>query len=361
MASPSKAGSSRRPPTDQRFPIPVQIPEGHTAPSIVSSRMTDIASEDGEEYRPEGAATARSTGGRTNERPQSAISGNTRPSTRATPSRRGAGFGGGINAWRHGGAFGGPGGAFSNTSRPQSATSKASRTHVPALASQAFYRPMSSQRLQAQRSGRFNTTETPLGNADGASISTNNVQRHSLGSTVTDRREQPTGETLPPSRGTVYSDQDDVFTMNASPTGNNTIASIGESERPLQKKGSTTQPSRLDAIASSRRSPKSQKSPRSFRASFLMSAKGDSSPRKELQGHQRLSSTTESSQAGQHRNMRETSRGVAKGRPGINYQYFSGNTVFCWGGRLQNSRDRPMNIATALFVIIPSILFFIFS
>ena len=358
MASPSKSGASRLSPTDRTFSIPVQIPESQAAPSIISSRMTDIASEDGDDYRPEGAATVRSTGGRTNDpsRPQSAMSGNTRPSTRATPSRRGTPFSGGINAWRHGGAFGGPGGAFSNTSRPQSATSRASRTHVPALTSQAFYRPMSSQRLQAQRSGRLNTSERPLGNSDGYSDTSRNVQRHSLASATTDQPAQPfpsAGENLPPSRGTAYSEQDDVLSINASPTADNTIVSVGESERPLQNPSAQVRSDQLEVGGSYKRSPKSQKSPRSFRANFLLSTNRDSLPKKDLQGHKRLSSATESSKPEPYES--------GQRRSGINYQYFSGNTVFCWGGRLQNTRDRPVNIATVLFVIVPSILFFVFS
>jgi palmitoyltransferase ZDHHC9/14/18 len=50
-----------------------------------------------------------------------------------------------------------------------------------------------------------------------------------------------------------------------------------------------------------------------------------------------------------------------KPKLGNNYQYFAGNTVFFMGGRLQNSRTRPINVATALLIIIPSALFFIFS
>jgi len=46
---------------------------------------------------------------------------------------------------------------------------------------------------------------------------------------------------------------------------------------------------------------------------------------------------------------------------GHNYEYFEGNTVFFLGGRLQNSRQRPVNIATGSFVVIPGVLFFIFS
>lgn len=46
---------------------------------------------------------------------------------------------------------------------------------------------------------------------------------------------------------------------------------------------------------------------------------------------------------------------------GKNYQYFEGNTVFAMGGRLQNARDRPVNIATGILVVLPAVLFFIFS
>ncbi|KAF2452443.1 DHHC palmitoyltransferase-domain-containing protein, partial [Lineolata rhizophorae] len=46
---------------------------------------------------------------------------------------------------------------------------------------------------------------------------------------------------------------------------------------------------------------------------------------------------------------------------GKNYEYFTGNTVFCWGGRLQNARDRPINIATGILVLAPAGLFFGFS
>jgi palmitoyltransferase ZDHHC9/14/18 len=46
---------------------------------------------------------------------------------------------------------------------------------------------------------------------------------------------------------------------------------------------------------------------------------------------------------------------------GSNYEYFTGNTVFFLGGRLQNTRSRPINIATGLMFIIPGALFFVFS
>ena len=86
-------------------------------------------------------------------------------------------------------------------------------------------------------------------------------------------------------------------------------------------------------------------SPKSFRANFR---------RKEAQGHERLSSSN-------------NSPGFAKRPPeappksGINYQYFSGNTIFCWGGRLQNTRDRPVNVASGIIVVLPCVLFLVYS
>jgi palmitoyltransferase ZDHHC9/14/18 len=58
---------------------------------------------------------------------------------------------------------------------------------------------------------------------------------------------------------------------------------------------------------------------------------------------------------------KETIKEAVKTELGKNYQYFSGNTVFCWGGRLQNTRDRPVNIATGIFILVPAGLFFGFS
>jgi len=50
-----------------------------------------------------------------------------------------------------------------------------------------------------------------------------------------------------------------------------------------------------------------------------------------------------------------------KAKAGNNWEYFDGNTVFCWGGRLQNARDKPISIITALLILVPSGLWFGFS
>jgi palmitoyltransferase ZDHHC9/14/18 len=74
-------------------------------------------------------------------------------------------------------------------------------------------------------------------------------------------------------------------------------------------------------------------------------------------GHEKLTSAESSPRM----YLKDSTKEKVKNELGKNYQYFSGNTVFCWGGRLQNTRDRPVNIATGLFIVIPSALFFGFS
>ena len=96
---------------------------------------------------------------------------------------------------------------------------------------------------------------------------------------------------------------------------------------------------------------KPQNPPRSFSSNFLRANGGAS--RGEGQGHKRLSSSAS-------HNFSKPPQDV-KPRAGINYEYFSGNTVFFLGGRLQNTRDRPVNIISGLIVLVPSILFLVFS
>jgi palmitoyltransferase ZDHHC9/14/18 len=74
-------------------------------------------------------------------------------------------------------------------------------------------------------------------------------------------------------------------------------------------------------------------------------------------GHQHLPSTTTSPRYSSGTNA-QVARRSALGR---NYEYFEGNTIFWWGGRLQNARDRPINVLTGAVVVLPAVLFFVFS
>lgn len=346
----SSPPTSSRTPINTSFPSPLPTSSPQQAPSIISSRMTDIASEYGDEFQKQGQAVG---GGPTTtaffdpNRPGSAMSSQTRPSTRAPPSRREMASPTTVASWKVGGAFGGPGGSMTNSSRPPSATSRTSRTHVPSLASHAFFRPMSSQRLQAQRRFRPTRVLQPSTSVNGSSEADTNTNRHSLDSYATPQQGRPIrklDELPPPSRETDFTEQYDGRTVDASPTDFATLRSMGESERPLQYRSQHPRPMQLDVDKGGNGSPKS------LRANFHRAA----TMRKETHGHERLSSSNNSP------TFAKKPPEVAP-KAGINYQYFSGNTVFCWGGRLQNARDRPINVASGIIVVLPTILFLVYS
>lgn len=344
------------------FPTPISTPDSKQVRSIVPRAVTDMSSQDGEESHQEATPTAlRSMAASKTDRPgldpvrpPSAMSFQTYQSARSPPSRGGGPFSGG---WRAGGAFGGSG-IRSNASRPPSATSRTSRTHAPSLASHAFFRPMSSQRLQAQRRARPSHVSPPVQNLDGFSETGSNANVQSVGSNATGQPELSIYHhiDLPtPSRGTEFTEPDERDTVNASPTGNATVQSMGESERPLHT-GSSNRRSKYqnpeDSKPNSGVSPPMQKPPMTFSANFLVSTKRDMLGLREGRGlgHVSLSNTPATS-----------ALSGKPSKPGINYQYFSGNTIFCWRGRLQNARDYPVNIATGILVVLPAALFFTYS
>lgn len=254
-------------------------------------------------------------------------------------------------------------GSLGPQSRP---TTSASRTHVP-LAAHGFFRPMSSQRLQQQRNQRPTSLLGPGSlYSEAANEPGSTSYRQSTGSNQTVRGAPVLGlhhdldEQPPPSRGTDITDRDmpDRTTANTTPTGAETVRSRGESITPLQR----PRPQHLHLsniqINDSGKLPTPGKSPRSFRSSFMLSSReGRSAQTRPHQGHEKLTSAESSPRLAR----RETSKDVVKKELGKNYQYFTGNTAFCWGGRLQNTRDRPVNVATGIMIIVPAGLFFGFS
>lgn len=286
-----------------------------------------------------------------------AQSSNQRRWSQAAPSRRGTNVQSGIGAASVAGSMGAQ-------SRP---TTSASRTHVP-LAAHGFFRPMSSQRLQQQRNQRPTSLlgHTSLYSEGTTDFVGGNPYRQSAGSTKTIRGQAPLGlhhdlDHPPPSRGTDITDRDmpDRTTANTTPTGAETVRSRGESITPLQR----PKPQHLDLSKTLKSSdagklPTPSKSPRSFKSSFILpSREGRSSQMRPQQGHEKLASAESSPRL----TRKETTKEIVKRELGKNYHYFSGNTAFCWGGRLQNTRDRPVNIATGIFVVAPTGLFFGFS
>lgn len=249
--------------------------------------------------------------------------------------------------------------SYSEPTRPGSAASRMSRTHVPLTTSPAFFRPMSSQRLQAQRGTRPSISGPAAASEDGASDAASQARRSMISTSTMKAGAYMTTQDIdrpPPSRGTEFTDPiiPDRNTSNASPLGNTTARSLGESVRLLNNRPSGTQ----DLGKSFKQQilhEQPPKSARSFSGNFLMPGKVGS--QNDTSQHERLSSNASSPRSAAHK--------LAQPIPVVNkeknYQYFTGNTVFCGGGRLQNARDKPVNIATGIFVILPAILFFVFS
>lgn len=360
-------------PSNNLFSSPLYTAPSTQAPSVISSRMTDIASEDGNEDSTHGANSAKSpmTGTRTGhlphepKRPSSAMSSQSRSFTHSPNSRQGLPSPNSGGSWKSGGTFGGPGVAMSNTSRPQSAMSRTSKTHVPSLASHAFFRPMSSQRLQAQRSLRPSNFGQSIASLDGYSDMESRTNRQSTGSNATNQQASvglQNHQMLPPSRGTEFTERDghSIISPSPSPTVGATIHSLEGSEQPLRDQPPL---SRLGYMKSAKYSQQpnsaaapADKTPKPFRTNFGLPSHSVSGERNGASRHERLSSSN-----GSPRSLNVKVSSTLNRKAGSNYEYFSGNTVFCLGGRLQNTRDRPINIVSGVLVVLPSLLFFIYS
>ncbi|KAJ5768065.1 hypothetical protein N7533_000648 [Penicillium manginii] len=298
-------------------------------PSVggISSRVTDMASEDGENS-PSVASPP----------PSQHQTHQTRPSG----SRRGP-----------------PPTRNSVTSRPGSSGSRLSRTHIPTLTAQAFFRPMSSQRLQAHRGARPMTKGTVSSTDEWADHNSQN--RRSIISNSTFPQSLPTVEQdVPPSRGTEFTDPiiPDRNTSNASPTGNTTVRSLGDSVRLLRDRDQRNKPhpGHLNLNPTYNGNSGQDVPPKSPLSFLSLQNKGHAHNGHDTRGHEPLSSACSSPNA-----LDKKQQQLPRSYLGKNFEYFTGNTLFCGGGRFQNSRDKPINIATGLLVVVPSALFFAFS
>lgn len=263
----------------------------------------------------------------------------------------------------------------------------ASRSHVPSLTSNAFFRPMSSQKLQAHRSSTRPTTmsqqqqqeaQQELNLDDGATDIGGTVMRRSTSSNQgAGIQRNGAGEyhmQCPPSRGTEVTEQDRV-TANTSPTaGHYPTGSLSDSVRPLHKNSdaSANRPGLSVNVDKSYRDigqniPSPVKSPRSFRSSFLLSGRDSGQGQnRNTEGAEKLSSGASSPKFNQMdgQGLPKPQASQQPSNPsklGRVYHYFEGNTRFCLGGRWQNTKGRPINLATGLFIIVPCVFFFGFS
>lgn len=246
------------------------------------------------------------------------------------------------------------------TSRPGSSGSRLSRSHIPSLTAQAFFRPMSSQRLQAHRGGRPMTKGTVSSTDEWADQASQKRRSLISNSTLPQGSLPPVDQEVPPSRGTEFTDPiiPDRNTSNASPTGNTTIRSLGESVQLLRDRDQRNKPrpGHLN-LSANYNGHSSQDAPPKSPLSFLsLQNKGSAHNSHDPRGHERLSSAGSSPGP-----MDVKKEHLPRSHLGKNWEYFTGNTLFCAGGRLQNSRDKPINIATGILVVVPSALFFGFS
>ncbi|KAH6651796.1 DHHC palmitoyltransferase-domain-containing protein [Truncatella angustata] len=352
------------------FPRP-QFPAG--PPSIISSRMTDIASEDGDRFAEEQPPAT--TG---NPQRRSLIGSESRPGTARTGLSSSRGAWSQATPLRRGFQRGSLSGSISGSTsgRPPSSTSK---SHVPSLTSHAFFHPMSSQKLQAQRgASRPSTMNQQQGTIEDAAAENHAhiaQQRGMTASPIHRIAREPVDDAdiqPPPSRGTEMTEQEtyDRITANTSPTHGHTAGSLSDSLRPLHRKPAEALNLSIDVDKSKNQNlganiSTPMKSPRSFRSNFL-SPKGESANQnRTMAGAEKLSSGASSPQLTPVGTATRTDKDkIIQGKHpslGRNHEYFEGNTFFCIGGRLQNTRHRPINIATGSFVVIPAILFFAFS
>ncbi|KAL2853914.1 DHHC palmitoyltransferase-domain-containing protein [Aspergillus pseudoustus] len=308
--------STNPPPTPHALGIP-------RPPSIggISSRVTDMTSEDGDQS-------------------QSYTMSSQVPQSRPSVSRRG------------------PPPARSSiastsqmTNRPGSSGSRLSRTHIPSLAASGFFRPMSSQRLQAHR-GRPVTKETTASSEDWGDQTSHN-RRSLISNSTFPNSLPPVDQEVPPSRGTEFTDPiiPDRNTSNASPTANTTVRSESANLIPDRNR-----PPHLN-LGVNYKTTDGAETPQRSPLSFLsLQNRNAPTENRDSRAHERLSSAESSPKS-----IEKRPSPVNKGEKGRNYEYFVGNTIFWGGGRFQNSRDKPVNIATGFLVLVPTGLFFGYS
>ena len=227
-------------------------------------------------------------------------------------------------------------------------------SHLSNVSQQAFFRPMSSQRLQAQRLRNIPVSAPPPieDEAEEDDDAASSIKETSTQHVRNDRREAPSVRTDMSEEARRQMGHEARLNYNATPrlppafdqSGNSNLGQSGKSlPAPLNLAPQNGQ-GKYEAAP---------RSPLSLRSAFSLGSK-----RYRFQSsHQHLSSTATSPpyDVGMPPNQPVT---ASKHR---NFQYIESNTVFFLGGRLQQSRDRPIVIGTGIAIVLPAILFFIFS
>lgn len=243
--------------------------------------------------------------------------------------------------------------SVADSSRPHSPHSTPSRTHVPSLTAQGFHKPLSSSRLQAQRLKRplVSKPESPVSQQEDASADDQSVTSSRRGPS----HPLPAHHRAQHSLATEFTPSEAPENEENEENGSQDVESHHEGETGLvngSKKETKHRPTHLNIAATHKSNDTPQKSPLSFQSLASLRSKHRVEP-----GHQPLSSNVTTPQSAAPKSTpRPPKRSLGK-----NYEYFEGNTVFGWGGRLQNARDRPVNVFTGIVLVLPAILFFVYS
>ncbi|KAG5967968.1 hypothetical protein E4U58_002053 [Claviceps cyperi] len=311
--------------------------------SVVSSRISDVGGEKelGTKHiaQPRGAETA--------SRPGTA---QTLASSRATArlsqlGRKGIATAAGVHQNRR---------SIESTTASGRASTLTTRSNAPALTSGAFFRPLSSQKLQAQR-------------APSARLVPVNQQLQHTPANIDDGQTDMGDSVIDGSSG-------DNNRNVVSP--HRRVSGAAGSMRPLQNKRGHSQDLHIRVDRSYRDAngpPSPSRSLRSFRSSFLLQGKAELAQggrHRSAEGAEKLSSTASSPRFARMNSQSDArpslstamaARTTEEASTGKIHQYFEGNTVFCLGGRFQNTKHTPINVVTGLFLVVPCALFFGFE
>lgn len=252
-------------------------------------------------------------------------------------------------------------GTSSGSLRPSTAES---RSHVPSLASRAFLTPMSSQKLQAHRGQRpWSMHDAPASVLeDFDDRSTTNRNSTGSGLTIRGGHALPTQadiDALPrntASRASTRTDWTDAD-MSAHPefvaSGIALVDREDMSQTGVDQEDVDDNDERRDDLHIP-----DDRYTESVHTNGFLNGHGGSAEKDTKMDSNLLDPSEESPIIDEK--MR-SQRAVVRQNLGRNHEYFAGNTVFFLGGRLQNARDRPIVIITAIIVLLPAVLFFIFS
>lgn len=253
----------------------------------------------------------------------------------------------------------------------------ASNSHIPSLQQRAFLQPMSSQQLQAAR-GLQTPGASPFRPVDVTRDFDERsfTNRNSTGSALTikgghalpsqhDIQALPRAEKGQANGGYDGAQDDDRDDLNVNGFDDENADEHQLFAKPKSDRIYSSQSQERLGVTT----PQQQARPitsRSLTSSFRRIGERTSGVLRPPAGHEKISSREPSllsPHAYQTKANEPTVEEYAdmKANAGNNWEYFDGNTVFCWEGRLQNARDKPISIITALLILVPSGLWFGFS